>query len=240
MRVAQEITKLKRTGFFPAFLLGGMLAGAFPIVNMAARPENFIRQQRPALTILISANWQMIAMLNLVFVVIGACVMYHTEFSARGMQKMQTLPQRMGGVFAAKALVLYASLAVALALETAALAFCRSHWFPGECGGWAQLFQTTGYALALSLPVTVLSLLMASLCRNMWISLGAGVICIFVATVLPRTNPIVAFFPFALPFQTLEGADSAATAKYLIAAAGETTLFAMAQAILWKFRRDAV
>ena len=48
MSVFLETAKLKRTGFFPAFLFGGLLAGAFSVVNMAARPEKFIYQQLPA------------------------------------------------------------------------------------------------------------------------------------------------------------------------------------------------
>lgn len=69
-----EIKKLKRTGFFPAFLIGAILAASFPIINIAVRPENFINQNLPALDILMNANWQMISMLNMFFLVIGSCI----------------------------------------------------------------------------------------------------------------------------------------------------------------------
>ena len=41
MILSLEMKKLKRTGIFPAFLIGALLAGAFPIVNMLARAETF-------------------------------------------------------------------------------------------------------------------------------------------------------------------------------------------------------
>ena len=33
MSLTLELKKIKRTGFFPAFLAGGIIAGAFPIIN---------------------------------------------------------------------------------------------------------------------------------------------------------------------------------------------------------------
>ena len=85
MILALEQKKLKRTGFFPAFFIGGLLAASFPILNTAVRPEQFVYQDLPALHILIDANWQMIAMLNLFFLTVGSCIIYHTEFAGRAM-----------------------------------------------------------------------------------------------------------------------------------------------------------
>ena len=39
MSLSLECKKAKRTGFIPAFLCGGILAAAVPIVNMAVRSE---------------------------------------------------------------------------------------------------------------------------------------------------------------------------------------------------------
>ena len=41
MTLALEAKKLKRTGYIPAFLAGGLLASAFPLVNMLVRAETF-------------------------------------------------------------------------------------------------------------------------------------------------------------------------------------------------------
>ncbi len=89
-----ELKKLKRTGFFPAILGGGAIAALFPLLNTAARPEMFTGQPLPALDILMNANGQMIIMLNLCLAVIGACILYHTEFSGNAIQKMESLPVR--------------------------------------------------------------------------------------------------------------------------------------------------
>ena len=69
MSLSLECKKAKRTGFMPAFLCGGILAAAVPIVNMAVRSEMYVGQQSSPMQILMGANWQMMAMLNILLVV---------------------------------------------------------------------------------------------------------------------------------------------------------------------------
>ncbi len=64
MSVSLEWKKVKRTGFLPAFFGGGTLAAIVPIINMAVRPERYLNQQGSPVQILLDANWQMMAMLN--------------------------------------------------------------------------------------------------------------------------------------------------------------------------------
>lgn len=59
MSLSLECKKAKRTGFIPAFLCGGILAAAVPIVNMAVRSEMYVGQQSSPMQILMGANWQM-------------------------------------------------------------------------------------------------------------------------------------------------------------------------------------
>lgn len=92
MSLSLECKKAKRTGFIPAFLCGGILAAAVPIVNMAVRSEMYLGQQNSPMQILMGANWQMMAMLNILLVVAGSCLLYHTEFADNAMQKMKSLP----------------------------------------------------------------------------------------------------------------------------------------------------
>ena len=42
MTLGLEIKKLKRTGYFPVFLAGGLLAAAFPTVNMMVRDRKSV------------------------------------------------------------------------------------------------------------------------------------------------------------------------------------------------------
>ena len=64
--------------------------------------------------------------------------------------------------------------------------------------------------MLLSVPAALLSLFIASVCKNMWISLGVGIVCVFTASMLPPDNFILSLFPFALPFQIPVGMESGA------------------------------
>ncbi len=90
-----ECRKAKRTGLVPGFFLGGVLAAVFPLVNMAVRWEAFVHRPGSPEEILLGENWQMMAMLNVLFAVAGGCLMYHEEFSDNARQKMDALP--LGG-----------------------------------------------------------------------------------------------------------------------------------------------
>ena len=99
MSISLECKKIKRTGFLPAFLGGSILAGAVPVINMAVRSEMYQTQQGNPIQILLGANWQMMAMLNVLLVVAGSCLLYHTEYADNAMQKMKSLPLRESSVF---------------------------------------------------------------------------------------------------------------------------------------------
>ncbi len=233
-----ELKKLKRTGFFPAILGGGLIAAAFPILNTAARPEMFISRPLPALDILMNANSQMIVMLNLCLAVIGACMIYHTEFSGNAMQKMESLPVGVGKLFFDKTAILLIALFAALLIEHMALAFCALYWFPEQSGLFTALLKNLEYSFALLIPPCIILMIFSSLCRNMWITLGAGVICIFTVSVLPTDNRILSFFPFSLPFQTLAGAEDANWIFVTLAGcAAEIVLAVLAEAVILKVRR---
>ena len=87
-----ELKKLKRTGYMPAFLGGAVLAAAVPLLHMLVRSETFIVLPGEPLNILYDANWQMMAMLNILTIICCACIIYHTEYSDNGAQKMAVLP----------------------------------------------------------------------------------------------------------------------------------------------------
>ena len=56
MSLAIESKKLKRTGYLPAFLAGGFLAAAFPVVYMMVKAEEMTSLSGNPLAILMSAN----------------------------------------------------------------------------------------------------------------------------------------------------------------------------------------
>ena len=238
MSVSLECKKVKRTGFLPAFFGGGILAAAVPVINMAVRSEMYLNQQGSPIQILLGANWQMMAMLNVLLVVAGSCLLYHTEYADNAMQKMKSLPIRESSIFFGKAvLTAFMSLFV-LVLEAGAITFCSYHWFQIGSGFFGELCKYFGYSLLLMLPCMILSLLISEVCKNMWVSLGIGVVCVFTATMLPATNFALSLFPFAMPFQIFAGADITRSTYYICGAIAELAICGLAQLILVKVRRS--
>lgn len=240
MSIGLECKKIKRTGFLPAFLCGGILAGAVPIVNMAVRSEKYLNLPGNPLQILLDANWQLTAMLNILLITAGACLLYHTEYADNALQKMRSLPVHESSVFLGKAVLLILAGVLMLAIEAGAAAFCSFHWFAPESGFGIELCKNFGYLFLLMLPCMILSLLIAEACKNMWVSLGIGVVCVFTATMLPTDSFVLSLFPYAMPFQVLRDAEAARSLHYLQAAAAELAVLGLAQLLFVKIRRAYV
>lgn len=100
-----RIQKAEAHRLSSAFLVGGFLAAAFPVVYMMVKAEEMTALAGNPINILMSANWQMMAMLNILISICGACMMYHTEYADNGMQKMSVLPIRQGSMFFGKFLI---------------------------------------------------------------------------------------------------------------------------------------
>lgn len=233
-----EIKKLKRTGYLPACLGAAALAALFPAVNMAARSETFTVMPGAPLDIVTDASWQVMAMLNVMLLICGACLMYHIEYADSGIQKMSSLPVRPGQIFFGKAAVTALVMAVSLVLETSALSLCADRWFPGFEPDIREIFIRAGFQWITLLPTGVLMLLIASLCRNMWVSLGTGIILVFTLSVLPTDNPAAAFLPFCSPFQTFSSASGQGRIPAFIAVClTESLCFGIAELICQKLRR---
>lgn len=103
MSLSLECKKMKRIGLMPAFLSGGILAAAVPVLNMAVRSQNDWGLPAAAVQILMEANWPMMSMLNILLIVAGACLMYHTEYAENAIQRMCTLPRKESRLFFGKA-----------------------------------------------------------------------------------------------------------------------------------------
>ena len=238
MSFVLEGKKVKRTGFMPAFIGGGLLSAAVPVLNMAFRSEMYVGTDASPINILLSANWQMMAMLNILLVVSGACIMYHTEYADNAIQKMGTLPTKESTMFFGKAAVLTAVSILLLAMEAVSVFFSSVHWFTWSADLYMEIIKSFGFFLLLMLPAVLLSLLIASLCKNMWISLGIGVICIFIATMIPTRNFVLTLFPFALPFQVFSGHTVSVAHDYAVAGAVEIVVIALLEIMILKLWRS--
>lgn len=238
MRLYLEYKKEKRTGLIPAFIGGGILAAIVPILNMAFRQEMYTNIAKSPLQILLEANWQMMAMLNILLVVAGACLMYHTEYADNAIQRMCTLPIKESTLFFSKFAVMGIMCLMMLLIEAAAIGFCSVHWFWRSENLALEMFKNFGYFYLLTLPASLLSLFIASTCRNMWNSLGIGAICVFSATMLPTNNFALSLFPFALPFQMPIGTPEDTILNFIIAGIIEIMMIAVSEIIFLKVRRS--
>lgn len=239
MSVLLECKKIKRTGFLSAFLGGGILAAAVPVVNMAVRSEIYQAHPGDPIQILLDANWQMMAMLNVLLAVAGACLLYHIEYADSAMKKIRSLPLRESSVFMGKAVLTALVCFLVLAIEMGAVALCVYRWFETGQGFLGGVCRTLGYEFLLMLPCIVSALLISQVCENMWVSLGTGVVCVFTATMLPADNFILSLFPFAMPFQILAGRGVIQTTQYVYAVAAELLILGLAELIYIKIRRSA-
>lgn len=236
MSIFLELKKIHRTGLLLGILAGGLLAAAVPILNIAARPETFLSMQGSPLAILISQNWSMLGMLNLFYLIIGASILYHIEYADGAMEKMKALPLSQGGIFAAKTLLLWAMGGVVLMLELLAIGFCAWHWFSAT-HLLLSLLAELGFQLVMLLPACILMMLISSLCRNLWVTLGIGVILLFaVITTNTIDSLAVQLFPFALSLSSFTQANTESW-LYLAAAGGESVLLGLAETILIPARR---
>lgn len=233
MTLGLEMKKAKRTGLLPAFLLGGTLAGALPVLNTALRWELYSGLSDSPIRILLAANGQMMVLFNLLLILVGGCTMYRMEHADKAMERMRCLPIREESVFLGKTFLLTLLFILALSIEGAALWFCAQRWFAAYEGLYTELFKSLGFVLVLALPSVVLSLLIASAFKNMWTCLGLGVICLFLALMIPFQSFLLTLFPYALPFQILPDR----TMDYILAAVVETALLFAPEFIFIKIRR---
>ena len=67
MSLVIECEKLKRTGYFTAFLAGGFLAAGFSCCLYDGKSRRNDFPFRNPMDILMAANWQMMDMLNILF-----------------------------------------------------------------------------------------------------------------------------------------------------------------------------
>jgi len=237
MSFGLECRKVKRTGFGLSFLCGGFLAAAVPVLDMAVRAENYLGLDGSPVQILLDADWQMMAMLNILLVVTGACIMYHTEYADNAIQKMCTLPLKESRLFFGKAALMAAVCVLTLAVEAAGIVFCSYRWFALTTDVWVEVVENFGYAPLIMLPAAFGSLLVSSACRNMWVSLGIGVVCVFTGTMIPEDSFALSLFPYALPFQApLMAQDTAC--RYMAGALAEIIVIGIAEVLFLKVRRS--
>lgn len=237
MSIGLELRKVKRTGFIAAFVIGGILAASIPILNTAVHSGVYGGLEGSSLQVLMDANWNMMSLLNVLLIVLGACILYHTEYADNAIQRMCTLPLTESRLFFGKFAVMIIFGVMVLVLEFIGLTFCCYQWYEPFKNMELELVKGLGYSIILMLPAVLGALLIASLCKNMWVSLGIGVVCVFAATILPSISFKLRLFPFALPFQPYTDATETTMAMFITAGITEIGILAAAELVALKARR---
>ncbi len=240
MILSLEQKKLRRTGYLPIFLAGGALAALMPLVNTAVRPETFTGLSGNSFPILMDANWGMMAQLTILLIVCGCCLIYHTEYADKGDLKMNTLPIRQFSLYCGKLGVTLLAVILALLIQSAALAFASFRWFPNRCVSLKELVQGMGYELVLLFPTLMLMLFAASLCQNMWISLGIGIILTFAGSMIHGEHSLMTLLPFAAPYQMLHTIPPEKAAFCLTSCAAQALVFGAMETIYLRVRRNFI
>lgn len=208
------------------------------VENTELPPEMVSSLMKTKNVLELSANWQMMAMLNILISICGACMMYHTEYADNGMQKMSVLPIRQGSMFFGKFLIAALVLSTMVVIEMAVLVGCAKYWFPSYVFDLTEILKTAGFQIIVTLPTVMLMLVIASACKNMWVSLGIGVILVFTLSILPQDNIVLSLFPFASPYQMLSAAvENSRTALFLAVCGIETVVFGIAEVLYLQVRR---
>ena len=138
------------------------------------------------------------------------------------------------GKFVIAALV----LAAMVVIEMAVLVGCAKYWFPSYVFDLTEILKTVGFQIVVTLPTVMLMLVIASACKNMWVSLGIGVILVFTLSILPQDNIVLSLFPFSSPYQTLFATtENNRTILFLAVCGIETVVFGITEALSLKVRR---
>ena len=120
----------------------------------------------------------------------------------------------------------------------AVLVGCAKYWFPSYVFDLTEILKTAGFQIIVTLPTVMLMLVIASACKNMWVSLGIGVILVFTLSILPQDNIVLSLFPFASPYQMLSAAvENSRTALFLAVCGIETVVFGITEVLYLKVRR---
>lgn len=231
-----ELAKLRRTGYLPTLISCALLSALIPAANTGFRPETFTALPGNPVSILLDANWEMMTMLTVLFAVAGACLMYHTEYSDRALQKMTVLPVSGMRIFLGKCLILGLSAALVILAGCASCFFCSLHWFSTPPDVTGLLLPQGGFSIMTILPFVVLMLVIASVCTNMWVSLGIGILFIFSETMMRSGGFTLLLLPFALPYQLLEGLTDSQALTCAGACAGELLILWLAALTLQSAR----
>jgi len=200
MGITIEWKKLKRSGYFQTVVIGGLITGFIPVLQLLVRERIVSNDGADIMAWLIHMNWNLIVMIQSIINIVAACILYHIEYEERGNCKMAVLPIKSERMHWNKWLILMFTNLYVIVCVYASFVCCMKYWYSGV-GGWSHLLteQMIMEVLA-AVPCSMFMLLAAYCTTNLWMSLGIGVIALFLASMIRGSQKIVAAYPFSLAF----------------------------------------
>lgn len=171
-----ELKKCKRTGFIPLMITVGILGAAYALLNFTVRKETLLNLPLKPMDILLTQLYGMVMVLNMFGLIVGTCIIYSIEFKGNAVKKLQVLPVSVPRVYLCKFTIMTFVFLVAVILQNIVLAIIGVTDLPDGSFEFGTLMSFAGYSFITSLPVLSFMLFVSSRIKNMWITLGIGVV----------------------------------------------------------------
>lgn len=234
---ALELKKIKRTYMILTMILLSIFGGLFVILNFYFRSKTILSNNAAPMENLILQNWSMVSMLNVMAIITGACILYNIEYSNNAMLKLSSLPIKTNCIFAAKMMLIIFIYVCMMAIETAAFIYCGITYLPKGEFALLKLMRFWAYAFVLALPVCTLMLFVSSLCKNMWITVGIGMIGIMSGVLTAQGSSVFNILPFSILNEPIIVHKISPNLNISMAAIGETILILLIQFVVSNLRR---
>ncbi|NMM64014.1 ABC transporter permease subunit [Clostridium sp. P21] len=197
-----EWSKLKRTGIITTMFLAGIFASLFAIISFKFRHIYLLSLPFAPMEILIGQTYPLFSFLNILAIIIGGCIIYNIEYHDNAIKRIMALPINALQLFIVKLGVMLILFLCIITIESLALIYTGNKFLMYGTFSIKTLLNFSAYVYLLSIPVIVAMTLICALCKNMWLSLGMGILGLISGlSSAAITNKINLINPFALIFQ---------------------------------------
>jgi hypothetical protein len=194
-----ELIKCKRSGVATIMTIAGLFGALYIFAFFFVRNEMLMALPIPPMDILLTQAYGLIAVINMLSIIVAACLIYRTEYAQRAIQKMYALPIKAVGIYGCKACILVVSLIAVFVLQYSMLGIVGNMYLPEYAFRFLTFLKYSIYTFLTTLPVVLSMLIIASQSANMWIVLGVGVIGFFSGMAMSLSDSIwLLINPFAL------------------------------------------
>lgn len=235
-----EIKKLKGTFLFGTFIMGGLFSAAIIIANLYYRHEGLFLRYGKSISAVVVPNWNTVALVNIMMIIIGSAILYHVEYENNAILKMNTLPINTRKLFYSKFLILMLMFIVVSLIEFLAFYICIKAYLPKVL--WLEkLGRLYLYSYILIMPAASFMVLISSIFKNMWTTVGIGVMGIMISIVtVSFNNSFLEYLPFSIMNQPGNRGGSFFDLNFLIGALCETFLIFIISEIIFRKRREVL